>query len=51
MYNYNGNDNMVSFTDDEARETTVCYNLNNRPIALAYGDGRKGSSAITFVAS
>ena len=40
VYNYDGNDNMVSFTDEEGQETTVCYDLNNRPTALAYSDGR-----------
>ena len=40
VYNYDGNDNMISFTDEEGQETTVCYDLNNRPTALAYSDGR-----------
>ncbi len=40
VYNYDGNDNMISFTDEEGQETTACYDLNNRPTALAYSDGR-----------
>lgn len=40
VYNYDGNDNMVSFTDEERQETTVRYDLNNRPTAMAYSDGR-----------
>ena len=43
VYNYDGNDNMVSFTDEEGQETTVCYDLNNRPTSLAYSDGRTAS--------
>ncbi len=40
VYNYDGNDNVISFTDEEGQETTACYDLNNRPTALAYSDGR-----------
>ena len=40
VYTYDGNDNMVSFMDEENQETTVRYDLNNRPTALTYSDSR-----------
>ncbi|MCM1056092.1 MAG: DUF6531 domain-containing protein [Firmicutes bacterium] len=40
VYDYDGNDNMVSFTDEEGQETTVRYDLNDRPTAITYSDGR-----------
>ena len=40
VYNYDGNENMVSFTDEEGQEATVCYDLNKWPTCLAYSDGR-----------
>ena len=43
VYNYDGNDNLVSFTDEEGQKTTVRYDLNNQPTAMTYSDGRTAS--------
>ena len=39
-YVYDGNDNLLSFRDEEQQETIVSYDLNNRPVSVTYGDGR-----------
>ena len=43
VYNYDGNYNLVSFTDEEGQKTTVRYDLNNQPTAMTYSDGRTAS--------
>ena len=30
-YTYDGNDNLVSMTDEEKQETVITYDLNNNP--------------------
>lgn len=40
VYNYDGNDNLTSFLDEERKETIVTYDLNNQPVSITYSDGR-----------
>ena len=51
VYNYDGNDNMISFTDEEGQETTACYDLNNRSTAWPTATAERCSSVITFGAN
>ena len=40
-YTYDGNGNIITIRDEEAGETTVRYDLNNRPVRMGYSDGKE----------
>ena len=40
-YGYDGNGNVVSILDEDGNETTVRYDLNNRPLGKCYRDCRE----------
>lgn len=39
-YTYDGNGNIVTILDEEKNETTVRYDLNNKPVQMCYSDGK-----------
>ena len=43
VYTYDGNGNLSSMTDEDTNKTTVSYDLNNKPVHMAYSDGKEAS--------
>lgn len=42
-YTYDGYGNLTGILDEDGNETTVCYDLNNRPVGMCYSGGREAS--------
>lgn len=40
-YTYDSNGNIVTILDEDKNETTVRYDLNNKPIGMRYSDGKE----------
>ena len=40
---YDGNGNLSLILDEDGNETSVRYDLNNRPVHIGYGDGKEAS--------
>ncbi len=42
-YAYDGNGNLSLVLDEDGNQTSVRYDLNNRPVHIGYGDGKEAS--------
>lgn len=42
-YTYDGNGNLICVLDEEGQESTLTYDLNNRPLTLQYGGGKQAA--------